>query len=206
MIITSNITTINHNNYSYVSKQKENCKHNHGMEIDFYARKVAPISSICTHRNRSWSFKYINPFLPTVPTFAVRETASLGIMGAPRVPPLNPSESIVLSEHYRLWGVWGGHPRRPHYAERRSLSDSKCWNGGHKWDIQDNKLLLCGVVNWGSTWKPLLDSFLRAKEAIIILTESRNKRGLLLHFSDKQASTKKYIVLFPIHCNISKNP
>ena len=23
-------------------------------------------------------------------------------MGAPRVPPLNPSESIVLSEHYRL--------------------------------------------------------------------------------------------------------
>ena len=43
------------------------------------------------------------------PTFAVRETASLGIMGAPRVPPLNPSESIVLSEHYRLWGVQGGH-------------------------------------------------------------------------------------------------
>ena len=30
-------------------------------------------------------------------TCAVRETASLGIMGAPRVPPLNPSESIVLS-------------------------------------------------------------------------------------------------------------
>ena len=38
-------------------------------------------------------------------TFAVRETASLGIMGEPRVPPLNPSESIVLWEHYRLWGV-----------------------------------------------------------------------------------------------------
>ena len=34
-------------------------------------------------------------------TFAVRETLSLGIMGEPRVPPLNPSESIVLSEHYR---------------------------------------------------------------------------------------------------------
>ena len=33
----------------------------------------------------------INPFFPTVPTFAVRETASLDIMGAPRVPPLNPS-------------------------------------------------------------------------------------------------------------------
>ena len=32
----------------------------------------------------------------TYTTFAVRETASLGIRGAPRVPPLNPSESIVL--------------------------------------------------------------------------------------------------------------
>ena len=39
---------------------------------------------------------------PLRSTFAVRETASLGIMGAPRVPPLNPSETIVLSEHYRL--------------------------------------------------------------------------------------------------------
>ena len=47
----------------------------------------------------------INPFVPTVPTFAVRETASLGIMGEPRVPPLNPSKTIVLWEHYRLWGV-----------------------------------------------------------------------------------------------------
>ena len=34
---------------------------------------------------------------PVRSTFAVVETASLGIMGAPRVPPLNPSESIVLS-------------------------------------------------------------------------------------------------------------
>ena len=42
---------------------------------------------------------------PVRSTFAVRETASLGIMGEPRVPPLNPSESIVLSEHYRLWGI-----------------------------------------------------------------------------------------------------
>ena len=38
----------------------------------------------------------LNPFVPTVPTCAVRETASLGIMGAPRVPPLNPSETIVF--------------------------------------------------------------------------------------------------------------
>ena len=51
----------------------------------------------------SWSrHRLINSFMPTVPTFAVRETASLGIMGEPRVPPLNPSETIVLSEHYRL--------------------------------------------------------------------------------------------------------
>ena len=32
--------------------------------------------------------KKFNPFVPTVPTFAVRETASLSIMGAPWVPPL----------------------------------------------------------------------------------------------------------------------
>ena len=48
-----------------------------------------------------------DPFFPTVPTFAVRETASLGIMGAPRVPPLDPSETIVLSEHYRLYRTVG---------------------------------------------------------------------------------------------------
>ena len=42
---------------------------------------------------------------PLRSTFAVRETASLGIMGTPRVPPFNPSETIVLSEHYRLRGV-----------------------------------------------------------------------------------------------------
>ena len=49
-----------------------------------------------------WKYSTLNPFLPTVPTFAVRETASLVIMGASRGPPLNPSETIVLSEHYRL--------------------------------------------------------------------------------------------------------
>ena len=38
----------------------------------------------------------INPFFPTIPTCAVRETASLGIMGASRVLSLNPSETIVL--------------------------------------------------------------------------------------------------------------
>ena len=39
---------------------------------------------------------------PVRSTFAVRETASLGTMGEPRVPPLNPSETIVLTEHYRI--------------------------------------------------------------------------------------------------------
>ena len=42
---------------------------------------------------------------PLRSTFAVRETASLGIMGELLVPPLNPSETIVLSENYCLWGV-----------------------------------------------------------------------------------------------------
>ena len=37
---------------------------------------------------------------PVRSTFAVRETASLGIMGEPRVSPLNPSETIVLSGTY----------------------------------------------------------------------------------------------------------
>jgi len=61
-------------------------------------------------------------FRNQVQTFAVRETASLGIMGAPRVPPLSPSETIELSEHYRGCknatvgknGLMG-----PHDAERR---------------------------------------------------------------------------------------
>ena len=42
-----------------------------------------------------WPLTHLCP--PLRSTFAVRETASLGIMGAPRVPPLNPSETIVLS-------------------------------------------------------------------------------------------------------------
>ena len=65
---------------------------------------------------------------PLRSTFAVRETASLGIMEAPRVPPLNPSETIVLSEHYRTANV-----------ER---------NGGHKWVKIAYFLLLCWASNW----------------------------------------------------------
>ena len=64
----------------------------HSTQLFGKNSKLASIHAQCSYA----------PFVPTVPTFAVRETVSLGIMGAPRVPPLNPSESIVLSEHYRL--------------------------------------------------------------------------------------------------------
>ena len=63
-------------------------------------------------------------FVPTVPTCAVRETTFLGIMGAPRVPPLNPSESIVLWEHYRLWGV-------DHYGPESGLLNSNNFTGSN---------------------------------------------------------------------------
>ena len=54
-------------------------------------------------------------------------------MGAPRVPPLNPlRDDSVLRALSSLRGLRGA-PEVPHYAERRSLSDSKCWNGGKKW-------------------------------------------------------------------------
>ena len=44
----------------------------------------------------------INPFMPTVAfNICCPIDCVLGIMGEPRVPPLNPSELIVLSEHYR---------------------------------------------------------------------------------------------------------
>ena len=58
--------------------------------------------AVMSRATKNFNENGLNPFLPTVPTCAVRKTASLGIMGEPRVPPLNPSESIVLSEHYRL--------------------------------------------------------------------------------------------------------
>ena len=43
-------------------------------------------------------------------------------------PPFQhlPSERLRLSAK-------GGHLVCPHYAERRSLSDSICWKGGNKW-------------------------------------------------------------------------
>ena len=64
---------------------------------------VVEVAAVCIRAHRNVFVPgMFNPFVPTVPTCAVRETASLGIMGAPRVPPLSPSESILLSEHYRL--------------------------------------------------------------------------------------------------------
>ena len=59
----------------------------------------------------------VNPFMPTVPTFAVRETDVSRHNGGTSGAPLKPlrDDSVRLS-------------RCPHYAERRSLSDSKCWN------------------------------------------------------------------------------
>ena len=58
----------------------------------------------------------VNPFMPTV-AFNIccpRDCVSRHNGGTPGAPLLNPSETIVLSE------------RGPHYAERCSLSDSKC--------------------------------------------------------------------------------
>ena len=46
--------------------------------------------------------KGLTHFFPTFQHVLSERLTSLGIMGEPRVPPLNPPESIVLSEHYRL--------------------------------------------------------------------------------------------------------
>ena len=87
----------------------EQCAQRSFSESIFLSILVFEISG--TQKSRNWknvkSFvclnripdRYISKFRnfdPVRSTFAVRETASLGIMGAPRVPPLNPSESIVL--------------------------------------------------------------------------------------------------------------
>ena len=65
-------------------------------------------------------------------------------MGEPRVPPLNRSETIVLSEHYRLFkfgGIFhnGGTRGTPIMPRDVSLSDSKCWNGWHEW-VKSNQI------------------------------------------------------------------
>ena len=46
---------------------------------------------------------YLTHFCPPFSNICCPERlTSLGIMGVPRVPPLNRSETIVLSAHYRL--------------------------------------------------------------------------------------------------------
>ena len=64
------------------------------------------LSAAHVFRNLRWWREQNNTHFcpPLRSSFAVRETASLGIMGAPRVPPLNPSETIVL------WGYWRESP------------------------------------------------------------------------------------------------
>ena len=61
----------------------------------------------------------------------------------PESTPFSLQEPLMLAKFSHFQPFWRknvflvnfGHPRYPHYAERRSLSDSKCWtrNGGHKW-------------------------------------------------------------------------
>ena len=52
--------------------------------------------------NRWDGFLLLTYFCPPFQHLLSERLSSLGIMGEPRVPPLNPSETIVLSEHYRL--------------------------------------------------------------------------------------------------------
>ena len=85
--------------------------------------KMARSMSHCHQTNVSW----FNPFMPTV-TFNIccpRDCASRhngGTAGAPLKPLRDDSALRALSS---LRGLRGA-PAGPHYAERRSLSDSKC--------------------------------------------------------------------------------
>ena len=66
--------------------------------------------------------------MPTVPSFAVRETDFSWHNGGPSGDPLKPLRvDSALRALLSLRGL-RGYPRFPHYAERRSLSDSKCWD------------------------------------------------------------------------------
>ena len=89
-----------------------------------------------SHRAVGHTATYISLLTHSCPPFQhllSERLMSLGIMGAPRVPHLNPSETIVLSEHYRLWGFKGDTRGSPIMPRDVSLSDSKCWNGGQIW-------------------------------------------------------------------------
>ena len=73
--------------------------------------------------------------MPTVQTFAVRETDvsrhNGGTSGASLKPLRDDSALRTLSSLRGLRGATeGGSPIMPTDV---SLSDSKCWNGGHEW-------------------------------------------------------------------------
>ena len=96
----------------YLSKKKRHVSKNKkyvNKNKKYVGKKK--LNSKCGLRHR---LADVNPFVPTVAfsqlssNICCPETASLGIMGEPRKSPLNLSETIVLSEHYRLWGSSGG--------------------------------------------------------------------------------------------------
>ena len=67
--------------YSCKSNHLQRIKIVYAYGVTMYAAKLTILTHLCR---------------PVRSIFAVREIASLDIMGAPRVPPLNPSETIVL--------------------------------------------------------------------------------------------------------------
>ena len=78
----------------------------------------------------AWGFSYsINPFFPNVPTCAVRETASLGIMGATSGAPLKPlRDDSVLRALSSLRGLRGAPEVAPLCRETQSLGQQmKNW-------------------------------------------------------------------------------
>ena len=91
-------------NYLHLLKKNTNCPKKCSNKDNRYTPYLLSCKytyvNIYTYGLRPYALTHLCP--PLRSTFAVRETASLGIMGAPRVPPLNPSETKVLSEHYRL--------------------------------------------------------------------------------------------------------
>ena len=64
--------------------------------------------------------------MPTVPTFAVRETDVSRHKGGTSDAPLKPLRDDSALRALSSLGGSRGAPEVPHYAERHSLSDSKC--------------------------------------------------------------------------------
>ena len=82
-----------------------------GGRVSVLPYSVSSIDMLRGSRYRllpSLAWKEVHIYYHSCPPFQhllSERLTSLGIMGASRVPPLNPSETIVLSEHCRLWGV-----------------------------------------------------------------------------------------------------